>query len=73
MDGVFLCQKREKQQMMIIIRIVGCFSLSFCLSRPFYLHLDLSLHVAELTWHCRCSEVAQLVDEDHLPVCARDT
>lgn len=27
MDGVFLCQKREKQQMMIIIRIVGCFFL----------------------------------------------
>ena len=40
MDGVFLCQKREKQQMMIIIRIVGCFFLSLCLSP--YLYLDLS-------------------------------
>lgn len=56
MDGVFLCQKREKQQMMIIIRIVG----SFLSSKKWY--LDLPLHFPNLNWHCHCVEVAQLVD-----------
>lgn len=47
MDGVFLCQKRETQQMMIIIRIVGCFFLFVFRALASLSRVDLTLLLQE--------------------------